>query len=288
MTTATMIALALTFAPLWGQTIERKVVHEANSASQHQLSPSESAWLQASYGHHSPTLAMATELVAYRVIEAKGPDHWDGRHIALAYQLWTEGGKRNIALVKAIFSNLPKVHGPKGDPGPQGPRGYKGPVGPEGLPGEPGAQGAPGEPTDIGPMLAAIAQLIELEKSRSSEGIVPGIYAVRDTPQAPKIQYESRKWWEVLLPAAAQVLAYGALRPAQYLSTATYAVSQTGGGATAQGGAGGLGGNATGGTGNGAAAAVGVAIGNSTAVTPTSGAAAEIGVSASTSSAGGK
>ena len=183
--------------------------------------------------------------------------------------------------------------GPRGQKGKPGPRGYEGPQGPEGptgLPGEPGAQGAPGEPADVTPTLIAICQLIELEKSRSTEGIIPGVYAVRDTPQAPKVMYESRKWWEVLLHAAAQVLAFRGLRPAQYAST--FRVSQTGGGAggatggsvgnianTAQGG--------TGGAGYGAAAAAASSVSTSTAVTPTSGAAADNG-STSASSAGGK
>jgi len=213
--------------------------------------------------------------------------------------------------------------GQKGKPGPRGPQGPQGPEGPTGLPGEPGAQGAPGQPADIGPMLTALNQLIKLEKARSNEGIVPGVYAVRDTPQAPKVMYESRKWWEVLLPAAAQVLAFRGLRPAQYASTyrvsqtgggatggsvgnITNTQSQTGGGATATGGAGGnasssleailaaisaggAGGNASasGGNGYGAAAAAASSASTSTAVTPTSGAAADNG-STSASSAGGK
>ncbi|TSC93486.1 MAG: hypothetical protein CEN89_23 [Candidatus Berkelbacteria bacterium Licking1014_7] len=129
---------------------------------------------------------------------------------------------------------IPGPQGPRGQKGKPGPRGNEGPQGPEGpigLPGEPGAQGVPGTPADIGPMLTAIAQLIELEKSRSHEGIIPGVYAVRDTPQAPKYTYESRKWWEAVLPSAISGYFFSRgmrnLRPSQ----TQIAQTQTGGGA---------------------------------------------------------
>ena len=282
--TATTLVLILSLAPCWGQTtaveVRTQKVHDLTSRDLSYL-----ATVPEKDERDNPGLRNAArELIQWGVMHPTASGRYAGEsaHIWTMYQVCC--ASRTVTVPQGTNGTV----GATGRPGPQGPRGYEGPEGPIGLPGEPGAQGAPGQPADVGPMLAAIYQLIELEKLRSAEGIIPGVYAVRDTPQAPKVQYESRKWWEILLPAAAQVLAYRGLRPAQYAST--YQVSQTGGGATAQGGAGGTVGNwnvtAEGGNGYGAAAAAASSTAVSTAVTPTSGAAADNG-STSGASAGG-
>ncbi len=130
-----LIVLLVLVAPLcWGNQAP-EIVQTANEAIRCELSPDKVSWLRNRYEHHQETLAMATELVQFGIIHADQESVWSGRQIALAYQLFTISGQRDVELVRALLAVLePKV-------GPPGPQGKKGEQGKLGTPGPSGPQG---------------------------------------------------------------------------------------------------------------------------------------------------
>ena len=249
------------------------IVQAANAATRRSLTPVESAWLAKSYGHHDPTYRMARVLMEYGIIH-QNKETWDSRIIALAYQLFTESGRREVELVRNIFRALPAA----------GPPGRDGRDGKDGAPGAPGAAGEPGKDGEpLGPV--ATVQPAPPTPAPPSPPPTPGVGGIPSVVQVTfiparltitppsqaqaTIVYRPSIWEGVWLPLAALLG-----RP-RYNTVWSPSTTATTGAVTATGGAGGAG--------YGAAAVAAVA--TSTAATPTSAAHAEQGSAAS--SAGG-
>lgn len=126
-TAAILAAIMGAVAPIWADEAQ-ELVRTANQAVRHELSPGEVSWLVRHYGHHPETYRMARELAEFGVIHAEGERAWDGRAIALAYQLFTQQGRREVALAQALLKALEARPGPQGPPGPPGPPGPTGEV----------------------------------------------------------------------------------------------------------------------------------------------------------------
>ena len=252
------------------------IVQAANAATRRSLTPVESAWLARSYGHHDETYRMARELMEFGIIH-QNPTSWDSRTIALAYQVFTACGRRDIELARNILRAIPAA-------GPAGPAGRDGKDGKDGAPGAPGAAGKSGKDAEpLEPVVivqpAPPAPVPSTPPPTPGVGGVPSVVQVTFIParltmsqpaaaQAVLIERRSPCEW-LALPLAALLG-----RP-RYNSVTTWSpsIAATTGAVTATGGAGGQGG--VGGAGYGAAAVASTSASTSTAVTPTSAAHAE-------------
>lgn len=195
------------------------VVRAANEASRRELTGKEIVWLGRTYGHSQAIFSYAKELMEYGVIHTSSSP-WNGATIALAYQLFTEQGRRDISVVRQLLSLIPA--GPSGPQGEKGEKGDKGEPGVQGPQGPPGPQGPKGEPGQVVYVPAPVPRTVT---------IVPA--AVPSPPNCynlPAYSYSRKnfcdEWVKPLLPSA--ILAYGAYRAAGALRPATISQSQTG------------------------------------------------------------
>lgn len=106
-TVVLVVILVAIVSPVWADQAQ-DIVRDANEATGHQLTAQEIAWLTAKHGHDPATFRMACELCELGIIHTEQAVAWDGRHIALAYQIFTVQGRRDVELTRRILAAMPR------------------------------------------------------------------------------------------------------------------------------------------------------------------------------------